>query len=64
MTEIAIRPATPADIPAITRIYAHAVIHGTASFELEPPDETEMTRRMQALLDGGFPYIVAENGGA
>jgi L-amino acid N-acyltransferase YncA len=64
MTEIALRPATPADIPAITRIYAHAVIHGTASFELEPPDETEMTRRMQAMLSGGFPYIVAENAGA
>jgi len=64
MTEIALRPATPADIPAIARIYAHAVIHGTATFELEPPDEPEMTRRMQALLGGGFPYIVAENGGA
>ena len=64
MTEIALRPATPADIPAITRIYAHAVIHGTASFELDPPDETEMTRRMQAMLSGGFPYIVAENAGA
>ena len=23
-----------------------------------------MARRMQALLDGGFPYIVAEIGGA
>jgi phosphinothricin acetyltransferase len=64
MTEIAIRTAALADIPAITRIYAHAVRHGTASFELEPPDEAEMTRRMQAMLDGGFPYIVAENGGA
>jgi L-amino acid N-acyltransferase YncA len=61
MTEIAIRPAVLADIPDITRIYAHAVLHGTASFELAPPDEAEMTRRMQALLDGGFPYIVAEN---
>ena len=64
MTEIAIRPAVLVDIPAITRIYAQAVLHGTASFELDPPDEAEMTRRMQALLDGGFPYIVAENGGA
>ena len=63
MSSLSIRPATPADIPAITRIYAHAVLHGTASFELEPPDEAEMTRRMRALLDGGFPYIVAENGG-
>jgi L-amino acid N-acyltransferase YncA len=59
MTEVSIRPATPADIPAITRIYAHAVRHGTASFELEPPDEAEMTRRQKTLLDGGFPYLVA-----
>jgi phosphinothricin acetyltransferase len=59
-----VRPATPADIPAITRIYAHAVRHGTASFELEPPDEAEMARRQRALLDGGHPYLVAEIGGA
>ena len=60
MSAAAIRPATPADIPAITRIYAEAVEHGTASFELEPPDEAEMARRMQSLSDGGFPYLVAE----
>jgi len=59
-----VRPATPADIPAITRIYAHAVRHGTASFELEPPDEAEMARRQRALLDGGYPYLVAETDGA
>lgn len=57
---LAIRPAKTSDIPAITRIYAHAVEHGTASFELEPPTEAEMTKRMQALLDGKFPYFVAE----
>jgi L-amino acid N-acyltransferase YncA len=55
-----IRPATPADIPAITRIYAHAVRHGTASFELEPPDEAEMAARQQTLLKGGYPYLAAE----
>jgi L-amino acid N-acyltransferase YncA len=64
MSDIAIRSATLADIPAITRIYAHAVRHGTASFELEPPDETEMERRQRALLDGGYPYLVAEIEGA
>lgn len=63
-TPVAIRPATPADVPAITRIYAHAVAHGTASFEIEPPDEAEMTRRQRALIDGGFPYIAAELDGA
>jgi phosphinothricin acetyltransferase len=61
---VSIRPATSADIPAITRIYAEAVTHGTASFELVAPDEAEMTRRLSALLDGGYPYIVAEIGGA
>jgi L-amino acid N-acyltransferase YncA len=64
MSDPTIRPATPADIPAITRIYAHAVRHGTASFELEPPDEAEMIRRQRALFDGGYPYLVAEIDGA
>jgi L-amino acid N-acyltransferase YncA len=61
---VSMRPAILSDIPAIARIYAHAVKTGTASFELEPPDEAEMTRRMQALLDGKFPYLVAEVDGA
>jgi phosphinothricin acetyltransferase len=56
-----IRPAEPRDIPAVTRIYAHAVRYGTASFELDPPDEAEMGRRCRALVDGGYPYLVAEN---
>jgi len=60
MTHLLIRPSTPADIPAITRIYAHAVAHGTASFEIEAPDQPEMMRRQRALSDGGFPYIAAE----
>jgi L-amino acid N-acyltransferase YncA len=61
---IAIRPARTADIPAITHIYAHAVEHGTASFELTPPDIAEMARRMDDLVGNGFPYLVAEAGGA
>jgi phosphinothricin acetyltransferase len=64
MSDISIRAASPADIPAITQIYAHAVRHGTASFELEPPDEAEMTARLQTLLKGRYPYLVAESGGA
>jgi L-amino acid N-acyltransferase YncA len=64
MTSPSIRAAGAADIPAITRIYAHAVCHGTASFELEPPDEAEMARRQRALFEGGFPYLVAELDGA
>ena len=60
MSGVSIRPATPADIPAITRIYARSVETGTASFELAPPAEAEMVRRMRELTANGFPYIVAE----
>ena len=61
---LAIRPATSADIPAITRIYAHAVEYGTASFELTSPDEAEMTKRMNDLVARKFPYLAAELDGA
>ncbi|KAA5608097.1 GNAT family N-acetyltransferase [Rhodovastum atsumiense] len=58
-----IRDCRADDIPAIAAIYGHAVIHGCASFELEPPGEAEMTRRRAAILAGGFPYLVAEQDG-
>src|SRR5271155_4502517 len=59
MSSLEISPAIAADLPAITEIYAEAVRFGTATFELVPPDLTEMTRRFEALRDGGFPYLVA-----
>lgn len=59
MSAAEIRPATEADLSAITEIYAHEVLHGTATFELIPPDLAEMTRRFRALGDGGFPYLAA-----
>jgi len=63
MSDVRIRPAGPGDIAAITRIYADAVAHGTASFELDPPEEAEMARRQQALLADRYPYLVAERAG-
>ncbi|MDF1790378.1 MAG: GNAT family N-acetyltransferase [Thalassobaculaceae bacterium] len=64
MTAVTIRPSEPSDIPAITRIYTHHVLNGTASFEEEAPGEPEMADRRAAVLDAGFPYIVAERDGA
>jgi len=55
-----VRPATSADITAIAAIYRPSVLTGTASFELEPPDEAEMLRRFKAITDAGNPYFVAE----
>jgi L-amino acid N-acyltransferase YncA len=59
MSASEIRPATAADLPAITAIYRQAVLEGTATFELIPPDLAEMTRRFATLTSGGFPYLVA-----
>jgi L-amino acid N-acyltransferase YncA len=59
MSSLEIRPAAVADLTAITGIYEHAVLYGTATFELIAPDLAEMTRRFEALMDGGFPYFVA-----
>jgi L-amino acid N-acyltransferase YncA len=59
MSDLQIRITQEADLPAITAIYQEAVRTGTATFEIEPPDLPEMTRRFRALLDGGFPYLVA-----
>jgi L-amino acid N-acyltransferase YncA len=58
-----IRAVAPGDIPHVADIYAHAVTHGTASFELQPPDLAEMERRRAALVDAGYPYLVAERDG-
>ena len=60
MTKPLLRPAIAADIPAIWRIYGPAVTGGTASFELEPPDEAELLRRFKAISEAGYPYFVAE----
>ena len=57
-----IRPSQPFDLVAITQIYREAVLNGRASFEMFPPNEAEMTRRRDALLDGGHPYLVASRG--
>jgi L-amino acid N-acyltransferase YncA len=59
-----IRIATEADVPAIAAIYRPAVLTGTASFELEPPDEAEIQRRFRAITEGGYPYFVAELDGS
>lgn len=47
-------------MPAVTAIYAEAVTHGLATFELKPPDVAEMTRRRAALAAEGLPHLVAE----
>jgi L-amino acid N-acyltransferase YncA/ubiquinone/menaquinone biosynthesis C-methylase UbiE len=55
-----IRPAAEGDMAAIAAIYGYNVLHGTATFELEPPKVEEMARRRADLVARGFPYFAAE----
>ncbi|VVD97266.1 GNAT family N-acetyltransferase [Pandoraea nosoerga] len=58
-----VRPVRDADLPAITAIYAHHVLTGSASFEEVPPDEAQMRARCAKVCEAGLPYLVAEREG-
>lgn len=60
---LTIRPCKEADIPAITEIYRDAVLHGRASFEIDPPAVDTMLERRRLLVEGNYPYLVAETEG-
>ena len=61
--ELILRDARESDMPAVQAIYAHHVIHGTASFELEPPTLEQMLQRRADICANGLPYLVAERDG-
>ena len=58
-----IRPSTDADLPAITAIYRHHVLHGTGTFEIDPPSEADMAARRADVLGRNLPWLVAEKDG-
>ncbi|MGV0911288.1 N-acetyltransferase family protein [Martelella sp. FOR1707] len=59
---VILRPAAPADLTAITEIYAESVLNGVASYELEPPGRDEMEARMTAITAAHYPYLAAVEG--
>jgi phosphinothricin acetyltransferase len=60
---LTIRPSTDLDVPAITAIYGHHVLHGTGTFETAPPSESDMAARRADVLSKALPYLVAEREG-
>ena len=57
-----IRASRDSDLPAIAAIYAHHVLHGTGTFETEPPSAQDMAARRAEVLGRGLPWLVAEDG--
>jgi phosphinothricin acetyltransferase len=58
-----IRPSRDEDLPAITRIYGHHVLHGTGTFETTPPSVEDMTARRADVLGKQLPWLVVEDDG-
>jgi len=58
-----IRAASPDDAEAIAGIYAHHVLHGTASFDEVPPGAGFWRDKVGAILAKGWPFLVAADGG-
>ena len=56
-----IRPSRDDDIDAITLIYAHHVLHGTGTFEVDPPSVQDMRARRAEVLARGLPWLIAES---
>ena len=63
MSPITIRASRDADVDAISTIYAHHVLHGTGTFETEPPTAADMAARRADVLAKNLPYLVAEQDG-
>ncbi|MGQ9368512.1 GNAT family N-acetyltransferase [Azospirillum sp. A39] len=61
---LSVRSATADDAAALQAIYAHHVLNGLASFEVEPPGTAEMEARRRSVVERGMPYLVAEREGA
>jgi len=58
-----LRPSQEPDLPAITAIYGHHVLHGSGTFETEPPSLADMKARRAEVLARHLPFLVAEEGG-
>ena len=58
-----LRPSQEPDLPAITANYGHHVLHGSGTFETEPPSLADMRARRAEVLARHLPFLVAEDGG-
>jgi len=58
-----IRAGQESDAMAVHAIYSHHVLHGTASYDVDPPSLEQIGDKMRWILDEGWPFLVAEADG-
>lgn len=59
-----VRDAGPDDAPAIAAIYAHHVLHGTATFDTESPSVDRWQAKILEIRAKAWPIIVCDREGA
>lgn len=59
LSPIMVRPCFQQDLELVQLIYAHHVLTGTGTFEIEPPSLEEMTARWSNVVARGWPFLVA-----
>ena len=63
MAELTIRTVYEDDAEAVAAIYAHHVLHGTASYDLEPPSIADTLAKICRITGPGWPFLVVEESG-
>lgn len=58
---IAIREAAEEDAAAVQAIYAHHVLHGTASYDVEPPSIEHFRNKIGWVSGKGWPFLIAQS---
>jgi L-amino acid N-acyltransferase YncA len=61
--DLVIRDVEERDAKSIAAIYAHHVLNGTASYDIEPPSVETTRNKIRRIKECGWPFIVAEAGG-
>ena len=58
-----IRDVSEQDAAAIAAIYGHHVLHGTASYDKDPPSADDTLTKIRRIIGEGWPFLVSEEGG-
>ena len=63
MSDVSIREVSEGDAEAIAAIYAHHVLNGSATYDVDPPSAEETLSKIRRITTAGWPFIVAEADG-
>jgi len=61
--DVAVRPSTESDVPAMLAIYTHHITRGLGEVDLEPTHADDIKRRRKNMLRRRLPHLVAERDG-